>query len=62
MVMVILMEVIKTQILITFPTEMRVAPTSLDTSGTSSDYFIRVTTNVLVLLYQLYLLELQKMH
>ena len=33
------------QILITFPTEMRVAPSSLDTSGTASDYFIRVTTN-----------------
>ena len=24
---------------------MRVAPSSLDTSGTASDYFIRVTTN-----------------
>ena len=33
------------QILITFPTEMRAAPSSLETSGTASDYFIRVTSN-----------------
>ena len=32
------------QILINFPTEMRATP-SLETSGTASDYFIRVTTN-----------------
>jgi len=28
-----------------FPTEMRVAPTSLETSGTATDYFLRVNTN-----------------
>ena len=33
------------QILVNFVTEMRTEPTSLDTSGTASDYFIRVTTN-----------------
>ena len=33
------------QILINFVTDMRVAPTSLETSGTAGDYFIRVTTN-----------------
>ena len=29
-----------------FPTEMRTAPSSLDTSGTASDYFLRVNSNV----------------
>ena len=33
------------QILINFVTEMRTAPTTLDTSGTASHYSIRVTTN-----------------
>ena len=44
MVVVTLTEVIKHKILINFPTEMRTTP-SLETSGTASDYFIRVTTN-----------------
>ena len=29
-----------------FPTEMRTAPSSLDTTGTASDYFLRVNSNV----------------
>ena len=33
------------QILVDFITEMRTAPTSLDTSGTAGHYYIRVTTN-----------------
>ena len=33
------------QTFINFPTEMRVAPTSLETSGTASDYFLRVNSN-----------------
>ena len=33
------------QTFVTFPTEMRAAPTSLETSGTASDYFLRVNTN-----------------
>ena len=33
------------QILVNFVTDMRSAPSSLETSGTASDYFIRVTTN-----------------
>ena len=34
------------QILIHFPTEMRSKPTSLETTGTATDYILRVTTNV----------------
>lgn len=34
------------QILITFPTEMRAAPTSLETTGTAGNYLLRVTSNV----------------
>lgn len=34
------------QTFINFPTEMRTAPSSLETSGTASDYFLRVNTNV----------------
>jgi hypothetical protein len=33
------------QILIDFVTDMRASPSSLETSGTAGDYFIRVTTN-----------------
>tara|TARA_S200000501_G_scaffold270754_1_gene254510 strand:- start:224 stop:1324 length:1101 start_codon:yes stop_codon:yes gene_type:complete len=33
------------QILVNFITEMRAAPSSLQTSGTAGDYFIRVTSN-----------------
>ena len=33
------------QVLVNFITDMRTAPSSLETSGTASDYFIRVTTN-----------------
>ena len=34
------------QILIHFPTEMRSKPTSLETTGTATDYVLRVTSNV----------------
>tara|TARA_A100001391_G_scaffold8741_1_gene5622 strand:+ start:122 stop:1150 length:1029 start_codon:yes stop_codon:yes gene_type:complete len=34
------------QILIHFPTEMRSKPTSLETTGTATDYILRVTSNV----------------
>ena len=34
------------QILVNFPTEMRVKPTSLETTGTATDYQLRVTTSV----------------
>ena len=34
------------QIIVNFPTEMRVKPTSLETTGTASDYQLRVTTSV----------------
>ena len=34
------------QILIIFPTKMRVKPSSLETTGTASDYVFRVTNNV----------------
>ena len=33
------------QILVTFPTEMRAAPTSLETTGTAGNYVLRVTSN-----------------
>ena len=34
------------QILITFPTEMRTRPTSIETTGSASNYILRVTSNV----------------
>ena len=34
------------QILVTFPTEMRTRPTSIETTGSASNYILRVTSNV----------------
>jgi len=36
----------QSQILVTFPTEMRGRPTSIETTGTPSNYILRVTSNV----------------
>ena len=36
----------QSQILVTFPTEMRARPTSIETTGSASNYILRVTSNV----------------
>ena len=36
----------QSQILVTFPTEMRTKPTSIETTGSASNYILRVTSNV----------------